>query len=308
LDTLLGTDPELFVVNEKNECIPPAALRDDLGFSYNKILLEGDNFTIVEDGAASEININPTDDIPTFIRRVDRAFTKFKSFVKSNFDGLDVVALPTVNFNSKFYWEDRGDEFKNCVRFGCDPDLDVRTGEYCEEISVENYDKRHGGGHIHISAPKNDNDFFADNFYYTTLMLDAFVGNTCVALDRNSSLIDKLERERLVYYGRPSRIRLPVYDNEMKGIEYRSPSNFWVQNAKHSEILLLMANCVFNLMQKNQDASEFLRDNILISQPPVNILNYDKKSAKNTLEIVVNRLLSYKYLSYDQASLVLSSA
>ncbi|MHA2274226.1 MAG: hypothetical protein ACXAC2_00565, partial [Candidatus Kariarchaeaceae archaeon] len=248
LDTIFGTDPELFVVDSENNCIPPAALREDYGLNYKDVLFEGDNFTIVEDGAASEINITPTNDIETFNRRIKRGFELFRKSILDNYDGLDVVAIPTVNFDPKKYWENRGEDFRDCVRFGCDPDLDVRTGEYCQEINAENYDKRHGGGHIHISAPENDANFFEENFFYTTLMLDFLVGNTCVAIERNSSEIDDLEKDRLIYYGRPSRIRLPVYPNGVKGIEYRSPSNFWVTNEDHSNIVLTMANCVFNLM------------------------------------------------------------
>lgn len=304
LDTIMGTDPELFIVNKKNECIPPAALREDYGLNYDKVLYEGDNFTIIEDGAASEINITPTDDIDTFIRRIDRGYTLFKGFIINKYKELDVVAIPTVSFDSNKYWENRGEEFRDCVRFGCDPDLDVRSGEWCQEINTETYNKRHGGGHIHISAPKEDNDFFEDNFYFTTIMLDALVGNTCVALKRDNSKIIALEKERLLYYGRPSKIRLPLYPNGVKGIEYRSPSNFWVTNPDHNKIVLLMTNCVYNLMLNSGDASRFMSDKYFTEDPPEYMLNFDKKSSTDILMSAVDILLEKKYLTYSQAELI----
>ena len=110
-------------------------------------------------------------------------------------------------------------------RFGCMPSKAVYDkGANLAEVDPLEYRYRSAGGHIHIGdgykpipgfaelIKKNPNDFVK--------ILDIIVGNTCVLFDRSPE-----NKRRRKLYGRAGEYRLPKH-----GIEYRTPSNFWLQN------------------------------------------------------------------------------
>ncbi|MHA1395956.1 MAG: hypothetical protein ACTSRZ_20825 [Promethearchaeota archaeon] len=308
LDTLFGTDPELFVVSEENnDCIPPAALREDFGLEYDKVIFAGEDYKIIEDGAATEININPTNSINQFSESVQRAKIEFSDFITKNFSGLKVVTWPTVEFNADKYWLNRGKSFRNCVRFGCDPDLDIRTGELCRETNVETYKYRHGGGHIHISSPRNCPDLFETTYFDTALLLDTFVGTLCVAFDKSDNNVDydNLERLRLNYYGKPGKIRLQKYPHGYRGIEYRSPSNYWTNSINKTKAVLYMANSVYKIITDFDLSGYFLQNiNFMLTSVANAILDYDKSFAASIVFRKLEDLYAKNVLSMEEAALI----
>ncbi len=301
-DTMFGTDPEVFIVDENLSCVPPASLREDHGFQFldEITLVEEDDYRIIEDGAATEINVLPSSDIDTFYERIARAIEGVKSFAQDTF-GLGVKVSPSVEFDVEKFWNGRGEDFRSCVMFGCDPDLDIYSGEYSPEIAADNIPHRFGGGHIHMQAPINDNNLFENSHYYTTRLLDILVGNTSVAIKRDdSSMIDE-ELNRLEFYGRPGKIRLQNYADGVKGIEYRTPSNFWIRDKVSTNLLLTLMNSVFNLTQHPADASKILEAN-WHRNVPQNILEFNQELCLDNTLTVLEVLKDMKYLSYEQVS------
>ncbi len=298
-NTLFGTDPEIFVVDDSGNCVPPAALREDFGLVFvdEKTLLKDDKWSIVEDGAATEINLEPTNDPDVFIGRLEDAINGVTSFMRKNY-GLDTFVFPTVPFDVIKYWKERGEEFKDCVRFGCDPDLDIYSGKYSEEVSADDVPERYGGGHIHMQAPEDDLGFFDESYYHTTILLDTLVGNSAVAFKRPNQEWVNAEKKRLKYYGRPGKIRLQEYPDGTKGIEYRTPSNFWITNPEVSRGLLTLMNTVFNVVQHPKDASKILGSG-WVEQAPKNISEFDQPRAYNLLSESVELLGDMKYLDYS---------
>lgn len=292
--TNFGTDPEIFVLDNDNSCIPPAALREDFGINFeDKItIISGDEWKIIEDGAATEINILPSDDPDIFFDRIMRAVSGAENFATKL--GLKTTISPTVHFDTKRFWQGRGENFRDCVRFGCDPDLDIYSGEYSSEICADEIDERYGGGHIHMQAPDNNVGIFEDTYYHATRLMDILVGNTAVAFLRKSSEVEK-EKARLKFYGRPGKIRLQDYPNGDKGIEYRTPSNFWLKDAKYSTLLLMMMECVFELINHPNDAVKFL-DDTFYTKAPLNIVNFDQNSALKMLDSSLNLLGEMGYI------------
>jgi len=301
-DTQFGADPEIFVVDKDGNCIPPAALREDFGLKYldEKTLINGDGWSIIEDGAATEINFMPSDDENTIFERIENAITGISKFIKDKFD-LETIIFPTVPFDVKKYWNNRGEEFRDCVRFGCDPALDIYSGEFSTEISADDIPERYGGGHIHMQAPENNMGLFDETYYHATILMDILVGNSGVAFMRPNMNWIKAEKSRLKYYGRPGKIRLQEYPNGMKGIEYRTPSNFWITNPLVGDALLTLMNTVFNLTKNPTDASKFLESE-LPHLAPKNILNFDQTRAFNIFCDALDKLGSMRYLSYDKIS------
>jgi hypothetical protein len=298
LNTLFGTDPEIFVVDDDGNCVPPAALREDFGlvFSDEKTLLRDDEWSIIEDGAATEINLEPTDDPDVMNKRLDDAINGVTSFMRDNYD-LNTLIFPTVPFNVKKYWTERGEDFRNCVRFGCDPDLDIYSGKYSEEVTADDVPERFGGGHIHMQAPPDNMGFFDDAYYHTTILLDAFVGNSAVAFRRPNTGWVEAEKKRLKYYGRPGKIRLQEYPDGTKGIEYRTPSNFWITDPDVSRGLLTLMNTVFNVVQHPEDASKILGSKWL-DMAPTNISKFNQKKAFSVLSECMETLGKMRYLDY----------
>ena len=301
-DTNFGTDPEIFIVDGNESCIPPASLREDHGFEFldEITLVQEDDWKIIEDGAATEINVNPSPDLDILYDRITRAIEGVKSFARNTFD-LGVKVSPAVPFDTKRFWEERGEEFRTCVMFGCDPDLDIYSGEYSPEIAADDVPERFGGGHIHMQAPTDDNELFENTYYYTTRLMDIIVGSTAVALTRDTDDLVVEELKRLQYYGRPGKIRLQNYDGGVKGIEYRTPSNFWIRDKKYANFLLTLMNSVFNLTQRPADASKILEAN-WHRNVPKDILEFDQTMCRETTFNVLENLKTMKYIDYDQAA------
>ena len=298
-DTIFGTDPEVFIVDSDKNCIPPAALKEDFGMEFvdDKIMIDGGDWTIIEDGAATEINLKPSNESDIIGDRIKRALAELKRVMEKEYD-LETIVFPTVSFDTKKYWEERGEEFRDCVRFGCDPDLDIYSGEYSTEISADNVPERYGGGHIHMQAPKDNLGLFDETYYHTTLLMDLIVGNSAVAFKRPDILWNEAEKKRLKYYGRPGKIRLQEYPDGTKGIEYRTPSNFWIINPSFTEGLLTLMNTVFNLSQNPTDASKILGLPYL-NNAPKNIIGFKTKRAFVTMTDVMETLGGMRYLSYS---------
>jgi hypothetical protein len=305
-DTIFGADPEVFVVDADKNCIPPAALKEDFGMKFvnEKTIIDGGEWSIVEDGAATEINLIPSNETEVISDRLNKALNELTGVMKKTFD-LDVMVFPTVGFDVTKYWEGRGEEFQDCVRFGCDPDLDIYSGEYSTEISADNVPERYGGGHIHMQAPKDNVGLFDETYYHTTLLMDLIVGNSAVAFKRPDLTWIDAEKKRLKYYGRPGKIRLQEYPDGTKGIEYRTPSNFWITNPAFTEGLLTLMNTVFNLSQNPTDASKVLEVPYL-NHAPKNIVSFKSNGAFKTMANVLDILGGMRYIDYDSVGRLLN--
>jgi len=299
-DTVFGTDPEMFIVDKSGNCVPPAALKEDFGLDFvdEKTLILADDWKIIEDGAATEINIRPSNNLDTIFERINAAKNAATEFVKDGF-GLNTLIRPTVLFNLDKYWKGRGENFRDCVRFGCDPDLDIYSGEYSVEIDSSKINERYGGGHIHMQAPLNEPSLYEDIFYHAARLMDILVGNTGVAIKRPDNSWTCEEKSKLKYYGRPGRIRLQNYPDGNRGIEYRVPSNYWITDKRVGCALLTLMNCVFNLCLHPADAGELL-NSACIERVPINILRFNMSHAKMDAGYILDMLAEKKYLDYEQ--------
>lgn len=102
---------------------------------------------------------------------------------------------------------------------GCQPSFNI-YGDHPINVPA-GYPIRSAGGHVHmgLDAPIFNHEAI-DHRTRMVPMLDIFVGNTCVLIDR-----DPKARIRRQNYGRAGEYRLPKY-----GLEYRTLSNFWLRH------------------------------------------------------------------------------
>jgi hypothetical protein len=208
-----GCDPEAFFQREgqiigSERVIPRKGMR----FPWGKI---------VRDGVQFEFNPRAGHDLlhymSALIVGLSRELEKHPD-VTICYDGLVEVSeteLDQLSIESKV--------------LGCMPSYNFYG---VQPITVDplTYRKRSSGGHIHMGLP------------YTLMahrqnlvpLCDIFIGNTAVLLDRDPGAAERREN-----YGRAGEYRLPRH-----GLEYRTPSNFWLRAPELLDLMLGMSSFV----------------------------------------------------------------
>jgi len=278
---LFGSDPEFFIykdnininkVGDIPNVIPPAYLMADLNVPFTlskngkRVLLDRETYKVIEDGAALEINFKKPFENSTELQHTYYTAKKAIEGFLYNIDRTLKMSTDVLGyFNVKEYWEGRDQNFIDCVRFGCDPDvfpkLYMLSGyeqDTCKIVDASKHEYRYAGGHIHIQNMTNDKDKYLDNLETAPIILDFILGTTNVLLDR-SQKIKSQELERLKYYGRPGRIRLQKYTDKINGIEYRPPSNQWITDSYSIDTMLSASSIAANIIE-NDMAKDFYLD------------------------------------------------
>lgn len=204
---LYGTDPEAFLARGGaiigSEKVIPA--KDD----PNALM------GVVRDGVQVEFNPPPARTIAelglNFRGVVDRLVTHLRKYPKVSIDWRDLVEVTRAELDSL--------SPENQV-LGCQPSENaygmkpITAGEY--------YPKRSAGGHLHFGGLGQtiwNQTYGVDHRADIVPLLDIFVGNTCVMVDRGPG-----QPERRVNYGRAGE-----YRKQPHGLEYRTLSSFWTR-------------------------------------------------------------------------------
>jgi len=274
-----GSDPEVFAVNSYNECIPPSIIRfyglPTLGFSDKEkkhpLFYNSKHIKIIEDGAAFEFNISPSNTAKEVYKKVEEG-KNILSDILSDFN-LKVYDRPVVKFNPDILVINGNiDEYIQwCCRFGCDIDLDIYSGKYSVDIDASNIMKRFAGGHLHIS-PVDHN-----NYEIVTKLLDIYCGNTFIY----NTPYPEEEKQRQEFYGRPGKIRLQTYSNKVQGIEYRTPSISWLSNIETVENMINMATKAIEISYNREESLNIIGK--YLQKSIDNILTFNKEKAGEIL-------------------------
>lgn len=299
INNTFGTDPEVFIYKEDIKTkfgnipniIPPAALIDDYGFPWEwldgkKVLYRGDGFQWSEDGAAIEMQIAPVTTKANFHKIVWNGLHELYRYMKP-FD-LKIASTPVAHFDLSKYWEGRGEDFRMCVIFGCDPDMfptiyyemGLEEDEFVEEIDVSKHSFRYGGAHVHIQAPNRLPRIYFPTWEYAAIVFDFIVGlaNTCFPRTDEEIVAEKA---RLEHYGRPGRIRLQDYDveNDIYGIEYRVMSNSWLCNQAKTYTLLNCMDLASSIITQDFGEAFYREHSDKFVDMYNSIVNFDQESA-----------------------------
>lgn len=205
----IGADPELFIVNaETGEYVCPDGLIPGTKEEPHAV----DGGAVQQDGFAAEFNIEPCTTYKEFSARIRGVKKQLQEMLPSN---MILVPHATAKFTED-EWARASDETKV---LGCSPDynawtLDVNPAPQAEDLV------RCAGGHLHVGwtegASPSDKEYF----------------KACVDLVRQLdwclggwSVLKDCDTTRRTLYGQAGSMRFKPY-----GVEYRTLSNFWLEN------------------------------------------------------------------------------
>lgn len=209
----IGADPELFVKKKKEKenffwcadgLIP--------GSKEEPFKVKGGAIQV--DGMAVEFNINPVKTKLQFESNIKSVVTELRKYLGPDYS---LWAVPVANFREK----DFDEAPKKAKILGCEPDWNA----YKEDINPAPDSKhkfRTGAGHIHIgwgSGFDTRDPNLLDACFHLVKFMDKNIGEPL------SSVSGDWKRREL--YGDLGAFRPKSY-----GLEYRTPSNFWLTNRK----------------------------------------------------------------------------
>lgn len=216
-NTLLGSDPELMLVNSAGELVSAIPI-----IPGNK-----DNPTRVPSGAIQHDNVNlefgidPATNVDEWVERHGTVMKFCVDFLKPR--GLKMVVRASDIFPAKEL------DCKEAREFGCNPDFDP----YEMDINIVPKDAADGdlrscGGHVHIGSDAINGDI--EKQAHAAKVMDIFLGIPSILLDK-----DPTSPRRRNLYGKAGAHRPKSY-----GIEYRALGNFWVGHPKLTRLVYLL--------------------------------------------------------------------
>lgn len=225
----IGTDPELFLVDSAGAPVPVCGL---IGGAKGKPLDLGEGYGVQEDNVMLEFNTPPADDPYAFIECVRTGIAKVNDLIR--------VKLPRLTLDSRgerlFTSEQLADP--KAMTFGCSPDFDghghgkPHTAVDPARLHDAGGAWRFAGGHVHLGYKVA----FDVPDFVTAAFGDIFLGLPSVGLDN--------QPKRRALYGCPGRYRPTKY-----GIEYRTLSNFWVQDSNYLDQVAHRAYALGHFME-----------------------------------------------------------
>lgn len=274
-----GSDPEVFAHYLKDNIPyvePPAYFRMELGVPYkpdpkHPSFIEKDGIVVMEDGVAFEFTLPPTTEARPLFAEIKQAQEMLNDFLsRYNYSS---VAIPTINYEVQKFL-DKDNEYQLCLIFGCDPDKDaIETTYKCNTINALLHPFRYGGGHFQVGSFNPEVIKLLHHGFRPMIQLMAvLVGTVCV---KNSDY-PELEYQRSFIYGRPGRYRIQKW-----GLEYRTPSNSWINKEATLEEMVNGARYAFQLLQNPTKGRQILK--ALLADAITSIRNSDQTLAANVL-------------------------
>lgn len=225
----LGADPELFLVRAADN-VPVSAIDIIPGTKEYPHRISKKGHSVQVDNVLLEFNIPPSENSKEMYENI--------RFVTDWFDQNLPKDLKWMVKSSMFYNEDQLDHPKAC-EFGCDPDFDAWREQMNEPPECENKTLRSAGGHIHISYENHN----IDTSVKLIRALDLFLGVPSILIDTDT------ERRKL--YGKAGCFRLKRYGKGKGGVEYRTLSNFWVQDQRYMDFIYNGVDRAFTYINEN---------------------------------------------------------
>lgn len=240
-----GADPELFLTQNgkvigSEKVIPEAGVDlDPYELSKLRPHAQEGRLGVIRDGVQIELNLPPTHCREWLCLEVKHAFQVLRKHLEKEpnrefqLSFRQVVEVDQVELDSLA---------KESRRLGCAPSFNWYNPAVTIGVDAEKYRKRSAAGHIHLGLPEN----LMGERERLPPLLDILLGNTAVLIDRDP---DGAERRKV--YGRAGEFRLPRH-----GIEYRTPSNFWLRASPLVSLVMGLARlAVFVLDTSVTDAA-----------------------------------------------------
>lgn len=224
----IGSDPEAFLMQNGRIIGSERAIKYPLKTAAG-------HEAVVKDGVQIELHPLPSGSPSLLVGSLSSCFKVLRSHLDSNYPGIRVAFDEVVEVD-----QDEFNALSHDARIlGCQPSKNF-YGLKPENIDREKYRTRAAGGHLHLGLwglpgiyNKTDNELVN-----LVPLLDIFVGNTGVLLDR-----DKGQVERRRMYGQAGQYRLPKH-----GLEYRVLSNFWLRHSSLVDLMYGMSKLAVSIM------------------------------------------------------------
>ncbi len=237
----LGCDPEFFFKNKGGIIGAEKVLKKNGLYTYDAAQHSAVDSKIIIDGVQAELNPRPNTCREVLANEIRSCFKTLDIQLKAKAaEGISCDFSQNIEISK----EELESLDKENQRFGCAPSKNTGKSK-APKLSLASVDatkhlKRCAGGHIHIGhneIPQLKN-LIMWNPEAMVDVLDVLVGNTCVLIDR-----DKGNVERRKLYGRAGEFRLPKH-----GLEYRTPSNFWLKSYQLMSLVFGLARTAVELI------------------------------------------------------------
>lgn len=254
----MGGDPEFFVANRRGKILAS----DSFFPSKEKPLrfegMSGNNeearmLKLFFDGIQAEMNIGVQQCREYVGANVRRCFVRALAAIERKNKDHKIVLKPSVKV-AKSVIANADPEAR---RFGCAPDFNAYTlTTNTGEIDATNHPYRYAGGHIHlgVSSPYVKKDSgegqvakTEDGHLRIIRLLDLILGIPCVLLDDSEEA-----KRRRSEYGKAGCFRPTPY-----GIEYRTPSCWWIKSPTTVSLALGLARLAWSIATYSQDLKLF---------------------------------------------------
>lgn len=250
---MIGADPEILLRKKNGEGFIADRIFD--GDKNNHIKI-GNGCDIHNDGVAVEYNIPPTDSLINW----KESHTHVLNFITRKVNGYNVgkkEAIIVTSSSSLLFNIEELAEKRQYSDSGC---IEVHNvNKMCEQEPLR-YEKNNGwryaGGHVHISW---DNPTITDRITLTRL-LDINFSKWVWDIPPHPKLDWGSGRGKTVL-GELGNMRYKDY-----GIEYRTPSNFWIFDIEQiSNMFRMIKQTIFyyNMFEKHLNENMSLNQNIL---------------------------------------------
>lgn len=262
----LGCDPEFFIetngkVDGSEKIIPKEGMKQSINFGGSTV--DGGS-TIKRDGVQCELNPRPMscraylhNEIVACFLTLRRSLNKYYRTYKYDVSSKQVIKMDKKILNSLS---------KEARRFGCAPSRNAYTEtENKINVSPSRYLYRSAGGHIHIGRMEEnwlekDQDIIFSDIPKLVKLFDIIVGCTGTLIDR-----DIWAKERRKVYGRAGDYRLPKY-----GFEYRTLSNFWLNDYVYMSLMFGLARMACEFLLSGWEEEIFKRTDYLDIETIIN--------------------------------------
>lgn len=238
----VGADPELFIKDRDGNIVSGYGIIPGTKKEPHKV----PHGAVQLDGMAAEFNIDPASTAEEFVHNIASVMRELKKFLPKGYS-FDRTRC-SYSFPVE-YFEKQPEETKV---LGCDPDFDAYTLNVNTPPSGLITQFRYGStfrtvsGHIHIGwegqseAPKSVQ---MENAAAVARQMDFFLGVPLHEIDYP----DTFKRRQL--YGKPGAFRPKSY-----GVEYRTPTNAWLNSIK--SIRLVFNNAILGFSRLLEDGDD----------------------------------------------------
>jgi hypothetical protein len=257
----IGTDPEVFVSRE-GKIIPCIKLIKGTKDKPEKL---GGGIAVLEDNVCLEWNVAPATSADGFVKTIEESIEVVSNHLP---EGIEMV------FKDWHEFEFNDISHPQAAEFGCVPDFNAYTMRHNDPPEADD-GLRAAGAHIHLGFSRK---IHIHEMVRLVRILDTTIGTYCVMNEGFS--------RRRELYGLAGSFRKKPY-----GLEYRTPSNFWIASQKEIKQIYNLCELAVTLFSGGFDVkeSDFHEINMAINK---GVVVTAEKIYRNALNAIPEKIIA----------------